>query len=69
MTASVGIDIVDNGISKTVALPKDTTVEDIEKKFLMAHELDCKVFQFTDLEQVGASYLSKFLKGRADYFE
>lgn len=33
---------VDNGISKTVTLPKDATVEDIEKIFLLAHELGCK---------------------------
>lgn len=33
---------VDNGISKTVTLPKDATVEDAEKIFLMAHELGCK---------------------------
>ena len=33
---------VDNGISKTVTLPKDATVEDVEKIFLMAHELGCK---------------------------
>lgn len=33
---------VDNGISKTVTLPKDATVEDVEKIFMMAHELGCK---------------------------
>ena len=33
---------VDNGISKTVTLPKNATVEDVEKIFLMAHELGCK---------------------------
>ncbi|MBI2559123.1 adenosylcobalamin-dependent ribonucleoside-diphosphate reductase [Candidatus Woesearchaeota archaeon] len=33
---------VDNGISKTVTLPKDATVEDVEKIFLMAFELGCK---------------------------
>ncbi|MBI2658335.1 adenosylcobalamin-dependent ribonucleoside-diphosphate reductase [Candidatus Woesearchaeota archaeon] len=33
---------VDNGISKTVTLPKDATVEDIEKVFMMAFELGCK---------------------------
>ena len=33
---------VDNGISKTVTLPKDATVEDVEKIFLMAHEMGCK---------------------------
>ena len=33
---------VDNGISKTVTLPKDASVEDVEKIFLMAHELGCK---------------------------
>ncbi|MEK6943561.1 MAG: adenosylcobalamin-dependent ribonucleoside-diphosphate reductase [Nanoarchaeota archaeon] len=33
---------VDNGISKTVTLPKDAKVEDIEKIFMMAHELGCK---------------------------
>ena len=33
---------VDNGISKTVTLPKDATVEDVEKIFMMAYELGCK---------------------------
>ena len=33
---------VDNGISKTVTLPKDASVEDVEKIFLMAYELGCK---------------------------
>ena len=33
---------VDNGISKTVTLPKDATVEDVEKIFMMAHDLGCK---------------------------
>ena len=33
---------VDNGISKTVTLPKDASVEDVEKIFLLAYELGCK---------------------------
>ncbi len=33
---------VDNGISKTVTLPKDATVDDVEKIFIMAYELGCK---------------------------
>ncbi|MEK6983505.1 MAG: adenosylcobalamin-dependent ribonucleoside-diphosphate reductase [Nanoarchaeota archaeon] len=33
---------VDNGISKTVTLPKDATAEDVERIFMMAHELGCK---------------------------
>ena len=33
---------VDNGISKTVTLPKDATVDDVEKIFLMAYDLGCK---------------------------
>ena len=33
---------VDNGISKTVTLPKDAAVEDVEKIFMMAYELGCK---------------------------
>ncbi|MBI2655880.1 adenosylcobalamin-dependent ribonucleoside-diphosphate reductase [Candidatus Woesearchaeota archaeon] len=33
---------VDNGISKTVTLPKDATVEDAGKIFTMAYELGCK---------------------------
>ena len=33
---------VDNGISKTVTLPKDATVQDVEKIFVMAYELGCK---------------------------
>lgn len=33
---------VDNGISKTVTLPKDAAVEDVEKIFMMAHKLGCK---------------------------
>jgi len=33
---------VDNGISKTVTLPKDASVEDVERIFLLAHELGCK---------------------------
>ena len=44
---------VDNGISKTVTLPKDATVEDIEKIFMMAFELGCKgisVYRFGSRE-------------------
>ena len=33
---------VDNGISKTVTLPKDASVEDVEKIFMLAYELGCK---------------------------
>lgn len=33
---------VDNGISKTVTLPKDATVDDVKKIFLLAYELGCK---------------------------
>ena len=33
---------VDNGISKTVTLPKDATAEDVEQIFTMAYELGCK---------------------------
>jgi len=33
---------VDNGISKTVTLPKDATVEDVKKIFMMAYDLGCK---------------------------
>ena len=33
---------VDNGISKTVTLPKDAAVEDVEKIFMMAYDLGCK---------------------------
>ncbi|MBI3027329.1 adenosylcobalamin-dependent ribonucleoside-diphosphate reductase [Candidatus Woesearchaeota archaeon] len=33
---------VDNGISKTVTLPKDATIEDVEKIFMTAYELGCK---------------------------
>ncbi len=33
---------VDNGISKTVTLPKDAAVDDVERIFLMAYELGCK---------------------------
>ena len=33
---------VDNGISKTVTLPKDASIEDVEKIFMMAYELGCK---------------------------
>lgn len=33
---------VDNGISKTVTLPKDATVEDVEKIFMLAYGLGCK---------------------------
>ena len=33
---------VNNGISKTVTLPKNATVEDIGGIFLLAHELGCK---------------------------
>ncbi|HLC62100.1 MAG TPA: adenosylcobalamin-dependent ribonucleoside-diphosphate reductase [Candidatus Nanoarchaeia archaeon] len=33
---------VDNGISKTVTLPKDASLEDVERIFLLAHELGCK---------------------------
>ena len=33
---------VDNGISKTVTLPKDATVEEVEKIFMMAFEFGCK---------------------------
>lgn len=33
---------VDNGISKTVTLPKDATVEDAEKIFMLAYGLGCK---------------------------
>ena len=33
---------VDNGISKTVTLPKNATIEDVEKTFVMAYDLGCK---------------------------
>ncbi|MBI2130365.1 adenosylcobalamin-dependent ribonucleoside-diphosphate reductase [Candidatus Woesearchaeota archaeon] len=33
---------VDNGISKTVTLPYDATVDDIKRIFSLAHELGCK---------------------------
>ena len=33
---------VDNGISKTVTLPKDATIEDVEKIFMLTYELKCK---------------------------
>jgi len=33
---------VDNGISKTVTLPQDANVKDVEKIFMMAYELVCK---------------------------
>lgn len=33
---------VDNGISKTVTLPKDANPEDVEKIFMMAYDLGCK---------------------------
>ena len=32
----------DNSVSKTVNLPFDSTVEDVRKNYLMAHELKCK---------------------------
>ncbi len=35
-------EFVDNGISKTVTLPKDATIEDVEKIFMLAYELGCK---------------------------
>ncbi|MBI2660226.1 adenosylcobalamin-dependent ribonucleoside-diphosphate reductase [Candidatus Woesearchaeota archaeon] len=44
---------VDNGISKTVTLPKDAAVEDVEKIFMMAFELGCKgisVYRFGSRE-------------------
>ena len=33
---------VDNGISKTVTLPKDASIEDVEKIFILAYDLGCK---------------------------
>src|SRR3989338_4408776 len=33
---------VDNGISKTVTLPQDANVKDVEKIFMVAYELGCK---------------------------
>ena len=33
---------VDNGISKTVTLPKDATPKDVEKIFMLAYDLGCK---------------------------
>ena len=33
---------VDNGVSKTVNVPANTTVEDVKRIFLLAHKLNCK---------------------------
>jgi len=33
---------VDNGVSKTVNLPHDATLEDVREVFLLAHRLGCK---------------------------
>lgn len=33
---------VDNGISKTVSMPKEAAAEDVEKIFMMAYEFGCK---------------------------
>jgi len=45
---------VDNGISKTVTLPKSATVDDIENIFMMAYEMGCKgisIYRFGSREE------------------
>ncbi len=44
----------DNGVSKTINLPENATVEDVKKAFILAHKLKCKgitVFRYGSKKQ------------------
>ena len=50
---------VDNAVSKTVNLPANVTVEDIEKVFLLSHKLGCKgltVYRYSSRKQQVLEY-------------
>lgn len=65
---------VDNGVSKTVNLPVDASVEDVRNVFLLAHKLKCKgitVYRYGSKEKqvlyIGKIEEHEYLSAKSEY--